>query len=97
VTNKIYIAFAQGGEKLNLLLVFPYVVGQELMAADLHIVPWLSHTLWGAGATGIQDFASLERLVGEAVLGFSFGERIEAWWLDISKRDSFKEIYAQLH
>jgi hypothetical protein len=27
----------------------------------------------------------------------SFGERIEAWWLNISKRDSFKEVYAQLH
>jgi len=75
--------------------VFPYAEGQELMAADLYIVPWLSHTLWGAGAT--QDFASLERLVGEAVTGFSFGERVEAWWLDISKRDSFKEVYAQLH
>jgi hypothetical protein len=67
------------------------------MAADLHNEPWLSHTLWGAGATGIQDFASLQRLVGEGVPGFGFGKRIEAWWLNIIKRDSFKEVYAQLH
>jgi hypothetical protein len=54
-------------EKLNRLLVLSYAAGEELMAADLHIVPWLSHTLWGTGATGIQDFASLGRLVGGAV------------------------------
>jgi hypothetical protein len=83
-------------EKLNRLLVLSYAAGEELMAADLHIVPWLSHTLWGTGATGIQDFASLGRLVGEAVPSFSFGERIEAWWLNISKRDSFKGVCAKL-
>jgi hypothetical protein len=75
----MYIAFAQGFEKFNRLLVFSYATGQELMAADLHIVPCLHHTLWGAGETGIQDFASLERLYGEAVPGLSFGKRIEAW------------------
>jgi hypothetical protein len=49
VTNKMYIAFAQGFEKFNRLLVFSYATGQELIAADLHIVPCLHHTLWGAG------------------------------------------------
>ena len=53
VINKMYIDFAQGVEKLNRLFVFPYAAGQDLMAADLHIVPWLSYTLRGVGVTGI--------------------------------------------
>lgn len=97
LTEKMFVDFAAGVEKLDSLLVLPYAAGEELTAADLHIVPWLSHALWGAGATGPQDFAALETLISKSVPGFKFGQNIKAWWLRFSERDSFKEVYSELH
>jgi glutathione S-transferase len=97
LTEKMYIEFAAGVKKLDSLLVLPYAVGEGISAADLHIVPWLAHALWGAGATGVKDFETLERLIGVSVPGFQIGENIKAWWENFGGRDSFREVYGVLH
>lgn len=52
---------------------------------------------WGAGATDIHDFAPLESLIGKTVPRFKVGARIKEWWMNMSKRDAFKEVYPVLH
>jgi len=89
--------FAEGLNRLDAAIVLPYAAGDHLTYADLHVVPWLSHALWGAGGTAVQDFAPLEALIGKTVPGFKVGDRIKQWWANMSERESFKEVYPNLH
>lgn len=96
-TENAYRVFAAGLDRLDSAIVLPYVAGDHLTYADLHVVPWLSHAMWGAGGTDIQDFAPLEDLIGKTVPGFKIGDRIKEWWANMSRRESFKEVYPNLH
>lgn len=92
-----YQKFANGVAELDSLLVLPYAAGEEVTLADLHVVPWLAHAMWGAGASEVGDFAPLEELVRKSVPGFKVGEKIRQWWSTFGERESFKKVYPALH
>lgn len=92
-----YKDFAAGLDKLNDLLVLPYAAGDTVTAADLHVVPWLAHALWGAGGNDINDFTPLEKLIQKSVPEFQFGEKTMTWWKNISATEAFKKLYPTLH
>ena len=92
-----YRGFAMGMDKLESLIVLPYAAGSEVTFADLNIVPWLAHAMWGAGAKGLDDFDSLETLLRKTVPDFSVGPKTKEWWNNMLKRESFKKVYPQLH
>lgn len=92
-----YRQFAKGVAELDSLLVLPYAAGNEVTLADLNIVPWLAHAMWGAGATEVSDFSALENLVRKSVPGFVVGDKIQSWWATFGERESFKKVYPNLH
>ncbi|KAJ5598898.1 hypothetical protein N7510_011848 [Penicillium lagena] len=92
-----YRDFATGLNELDSMLVLPYAAGDNITAADLHIVPWLAHALWGAGGNAIYDFEPLEKLIQKTVPDFVFGEKTKTWWKNISTVDAFKKSYPFLH
>lgn len=92
-----YKDFAAGLNELDSMLVLPYAPGDNITAADLHIVPWLAHALWGAGGNAIYDFDPLEKLIQKSVPNFEFGEKTKTWWKNISTTDMFKKNYPSLH
>lgn len=96
-THDGYRNFAAGLDRLDSAIVLPYVAGAQITHADLHVVPWLAHAMWGAGATEVNDFGPLETLIGKTVPGFKVGGRIKEWWANMSKRQSFQEVYPNLH
>ena len=96
-TKEMYRAFAEGMAELDKLLVLPYALGDTVSTADLHIVPWLSHAMWGAGGKDVQDFAPLEKLIGKSVPGFEVGARIKELWSNMSKRKAFQQVFPELH
>lgn len=96
-THQMYRDFAAGMRELDTLIVGPFAVGSQVTLADLHIIPWLSHAMWGAGGTDIYDFGHLERLIQHSVPDFAIGDRIKELWMNFSQRDSFKEVFPNLH
>ncbi|KAJ5550938.1 hypothetical protein N7461_005636 [Penicillium sp. DV-2018c] len=92
-----YRDFAAGLNKLDSMLVLPYAAGEKVTAADIHVVPWFAHALWGAGGEKIQDLRPLEELIQKSVPDFKIGERIKSWWTNISATESFKKNYPHLH
>ncbi|KAJ5611043.1 hypothetical protein N7510_007762 [Penicillium lagena] len=92
-----YQVFATGLDKLDTMLILPYAVGDNVTAADLHVVPWLAHALWGAGGSQVYDFNPLEKLIQKSVPQFCFGEKTKAWWQNISKTNAFRKNYPALH
>ncbi|KAJ0417535.1 hypothetical protein BJY00DRAFT_303404 [Aspergillus carlsbadensis] len=96
-THAQYRDFAALLNHLDSLLVLPFAVGSAVTVADLHIVPWLAHAMWGAGGHEINEFGPLERLIGVSVPGFRIGGRVKEWWANISQRESFRECYPSLH
>jgi glutathione S-transferase len=96
-TRSGYGRFVAGMEKLEGLLVLPYAAGEEVTLADLHLVPWLAHALWGVGTTEITDFSVLERHLGKSVEGFRVGEKTRKWWGKVGERESFKKVFPAPH
>ena len=98
-THDAYVEFARELGKLDALLVLPFALGDTVTEADLHVVPWLAHAMWGAGTepTSVLDFAPLEELVRKSVPGFTVGPRIKEWWGNFSERASFKKVFPVLH
>ncbi|KAL2807900.1 hypothetical protein BJX63DRAFT_410928 [Aspergillus granulosus] len=96
-THSQYRDFAVGLDTLNSLLVLPYAAGPTVTAADMHIVPWLAHAMWGAGGHEIHDFEPLERLIQKSAPEFQIGEKIKKWWTNMSQRESFRQCYHSLH
>ncbi|KFY64907.1 hypothetical protein V496_02937 [Pseudogymnoascus sp. VKM F-4515 (FW-2607)] len=92
-----YRDFAAGLDDLDRKLVLPYAAGDRVTAADMHIVPWLAHALWGAGGKGIDEFEPLESLIKRSVPDFEFGEKTKTWWRNISETSAFKKNYPSLH
>ncbi|KAK5056139.1 hypothetical protein LTR84_012692 [Exophiala bonariae] len=92
-----YQVFAKSVDELDSLIVLPYAAGNEVTLADLNIVPWLAHAMWGAGATEVGDFGPLETLVKKSVPGFVVGDKIRKWWSTFGERESFKTVYPHLH
>jgi glutathione S-transferase len=95
-SNSDYRGFAAAMDKLDSLIVLPYATGPELTYADLHIVPWLSHAMMGAGGKSIDDFDPLESLIRKTVPDFRIGDKTKAWWANMGKRESFQKIYHKL-
>ncbi|KAH8801733.1 hypothetical protein F5884DRAFT_526012 [Xylogone sp. PMI_703] len=96
-TDDAYKGFADGLRELDSLLVLPYAAGESVTAADIHIVPWLAHGLWGAGGSNIFDFEPLEKLIQKSDPNFTFGDRTKTWWKNISETQSFKKVFPALH
>ncbi|OQV01225.1 Glutathione S-transferase, domain-containing protein [Cladophialophora immunda] len=94
-----YRGFAAGVDRLEALLVLPYAAGPgpDPTLADLHIVPWLAHALWGAGSAQMDDFAPLEALLRKSVPGFHVGPRTRRWWANMVQRESVRKVYPRPH
>ncbi|KAF2100133.1 hypothetical protein NA57DRAFT_75633 [Rhizodiscina lignyota] len=96
-SDHAFSEFADGMNELEATLVLPYAAGDQVTLADLHIVPWLSHAMWGSGATAIDDFGPLERLIQVSVPDFKIGPKTKEWWANMNKRESFKKVFPKLH
>ncbi|KAF2092355.1 hypothetical protein NA57DRAFT_69831 [Rhizodiscina lignyota] len=96
-SDAMFRDFAAGLQQLDSLLVLPYAAGDELTLADLHIIPWLSHAMWGAGGSQVTDFEPLEKLLQISDHGFTIGAKIKLWWSKVGERESFKKCFPVLH
>ncbi|KEZ40184.1 hypothetical protein SAPIO_CDS9238 [Scedosporium apiospermum] len=96
-TEKGYKDYAAGLKELDSMLVLPFAAGDQVTAADLHIVPWLAHAMWAAGGKGVGEFEPLRTLIRKSAPNFDFGEKTKIWWANISARESFKKNYPNLH
>lgn len=96
-TEQGYKDYAAGLKELDSMLVLPFAAGDQVTAADLHIVPWLAHAMWAAGGKGVGEFEPLRTLIRNSVPDFDFGEKTKMWWANISARESFKKNYPNLH
>ncbi|KAL2864231.1 glutathione S-transferase family protein [Aspergillus lucknowensis] len=96
-SHRGYRDFAAGLDMLDSMLVLPFAAGDQVTAADMHVVPWLAHALWGAGGSAVNDFGPLRELLRKSVPGFEIGDRIKAWWANISASESFRKNYPTLH
>ena len=96
-THAQYRDFANGLNELSELVKLPYVVGGSLTSADLHVVPWLSHAMWGAGGSEVDEFGPLEKLIQKSVADFEIGNNIKNWWTTMAKRASFRDVFPELH
>ncbi|KIW90455.1 uncharacterized protein Z519_09101 [Cladophialophora bantiana CBS 173.52] len=92
-----YRGFAAGVDTLDSLLVLPYAAGPEVTLADLHIVPWLAHAMWGAGTKEIGDFGPLETVIRKTVPDFKIGPKTKQWWANMMERESFQKVFPYLH
>ena len=92
-----YVNFAAGLDMLERQIRLPYAIGDQVTVADLHIVPWLSHGLWALGTTDRTDFSKFEGRIQQTVPDFKLGPKIQEWWSNFSKRDSFQEVFKVLH
>jgi len=43
------------------------------------------------------DFGPLEALIQKTVPNFKVGPKTREWWSNMSKRESFKKVYPNLH
>lgn len=96
-TSAKYTRFAAGLDKLEDEIRLPYATGDHVSLADLHIAPWLSHTLFALGATDPSDFSKLEGRIQQVVPDFKLGPKIPEWWKNFGKRDSFQKVFKVLH
>ncbi|KAI8711415.1 GST N-terminal domain-containing protein [Fusarium sp. LHS14.1] len=99
ISHHQYRTFASGMNKLEDILVLPFAAGDSLTEADLHVIPWLSHALRGAGTepTDIHNFGPLEELIRRSDPEFIVGPKIKQWWKTVSGTNSFKKVYPILH
>ena len=96
-TQIAYRNFVLGMEKLESSIRLPYAAGDNATLADLHIVPWLSHSQFGVGTTDSRDLDTLEVHLQKSVPGFKIGPRTREWWRTFGKRDSFKQVFPTVH
>jgi glutathione S-transferase len=96
-TSAKYTRFAAGLNMLERQILLPYAVGYHVTLADLHIAPWLSHTLYALGTTDPSDFSKLEGRIQQVVPNFKLGPKIPEWWKNFGKRDSFQKVFKVLH
>lgn len=82
---------------LETRIVLPYAVGDNVTLADLHMAPWLSHTLFALGTTDPSDFSKLEGRIQQIIPNFKLGPNIREWWKNFGKRDSFQKVFEVLH
>ncbi len=92
-----YKTFAAGLDKLERQIRLPYATGDHVTLADVHMVPWLSHVLFTLGTTDPSDFSKLDGQVQQVVPDFQLGPRVQEWWTNFGKRDSFQEVFSELH
>jgi len=92
-----YKTFAARLNELERSIRLPYAVGDYVTLADLHIVPSLSHTLFALKTTDPSDFSKLEGRIQQVVPEFKLGPKIQEWWSNFGKRDSFQKVFSVLH
>lgn len=92
-TRAAYEGFARGLDRLETLLVLPYAAGDQVTAADLHLVPWLAHTMMAAGVQDMADLDSLQAHFAKSLPGFTLGPRIRRWWANVIQRDSVRQVF----
>lgn len=99
ISHYQYRTFASGMTKLEDILVLPFAAGDSLTEADLHVIPWLSHAMRGAGTepTDIHNFGPLEELIRKSDPEFNVGPKTKEWWKTVSETKSFKKVYPILH
>lgn len=80
-------------------MVGPYMLGDQLSLADLHVGAWLTRLVHlasdGAGADATNWPDLLAKLSTRAGADFKVGPKITAFWTEIIGRDAFKKVYAQ--
>ena len=81
---------------LDAQIRLPYAAGDQVTLADLHMIPWVSHALLGAGTTDPADFSKLNEYVRKSVPEFEIGEKTRTWWNNFRERESFKEVFKKL-
>jgi hypothetical protein len=92
-SRQCYKDFAAGLNELDSMIVLPYAAGDKVTAANMHIVPWFAHALWGAGGKTIGEFEPLKEVIKQSVVGFEFGDNTMTWWRNILATDSFQKNY----
>jgi glutathione S-transferase len=79
-------------------MVGPYMLGDQLSLADLHVGVWLARIVHlaagekGADSTNWPDL--LPKLSGPIGEDFKVGPKVTSFWTEIIARDAFKKVYA---
>ncbi|KAJ1311890.1 hypothetical protein OPQ81_010350 [Rhizoctonia solani] len=85
---------------LEASIVGPYVLGDQLSLADLHVGVWLTRiVMLAAGETAAADskkwpelLTTLAKPIGQP--DFKVGPKVTKFWNEIIARDGFKQVYA---
>ena len=92
-TRAAYEGYARGFDRLESLIVLPYAAGDDVSAADLHLVPWMAHAMMAAGLQDMADLDGFQAHFAKSVPGFTFGPKTRQWWNNIIQRDSVKQVF----
>ena len=97
MSNAAYDGLIKGLETLDTMLVLPYAAGENVTAADFHIVPWLGHALMAVNESDIHNLDSLEAHLQKSSPSFKIGAKTRAWWAKANSIPSVKEFYPKPH
>jgi glutathione S-transferase len=79
-------------------MVGPYMLGDQLSLADLHVGVWLTRLVHLAAGEAGKDPKLwpelLATLAGPVGADFKAGPKLTAFWAEIIARDGFKKVYA---
>ncbi|GAA5859963.1 hypothetical protein JCM1840_001818 [Sporobolomyces johnsonii] len=74
----------------------PYLLGDQISLADLHVGAWFARVLACAGATSLTDIAgNLKALESNFPEGEKVGPRVAKWAETLFERESFKNVYGE--
>ncbi|GAA6013504.1 hypothetical protein JCM11491_006103 [Sporobolomyces phaffii] len=73
----------------------PYLLGDQVSLADLHVGAWFARILASAGVTDLADLSkALKQLESNFADGEKVGAKTERWAENLFERKSFKQVYA---
>lgn len=73
----------------------PYLLGDQVSLADLHVGAWFARILAAAGVTKVTDLPqALKQLESNFSAGEKVGAKTERWAENLFERKSFKQVYA---
>ncbi|GAA5966538.1 hypothetical protein JCM3765_000951 [Sporobolomyces pararoseus] len=73
----------------------PYLLGDQISLADLHVAAWFARILAAAGVTKVTDLPqALKQLEANFADGEKVGAKTERWAENLFERKSFKQVYA---
>ncbi|GAA5830858.1 hypothetical protein JCM11251_001099 [Rhodosporidiobolus azoricus] len=75
----------------------PFLVGDQISLADIHVASWLARILAAAGATSVSDIPSaLSKLESNLPSpNNKIGPKLSKWTEEVFQRESFKELYSE--